>query len=137
VADYFIWNDDFEFSCRLLKEGTGLAVEGSVVEHRTKVFGTTDADPGERFFYEVRNKVWLFTRTDSLAPRERLVYAGSTLRRWTRTIARSKSRGVLVRAAGRGLRAGLRHGPRPTSQVLAGLGPVSGEVAQIEAAAGD
>ncbi len=136
VADYFIWNDDFEFSCRLLKDGTGLVVDGSVVEHRTKVFGTTDADPGERFFYEVRNKIWLFTRTDSLAPRERLVYAGSTLRRWARTFARSKSRGVLVRAAGRGLSEGLRHGPRPTAQVLSGLGPVSGEVAQIEAATG-
>ena len=34
--------------------------------HKTKTFGSTDADPGERFFYEVRNKVWLFTRSNGL-----------------------------------------------------------------------
>ncbi|MEK8228022.1 hypothetical protein NKG05_20915 [Oerskovia sp. M15] len=46
MADYFIWNDDFEYSCRLLRRGIGLYVPTSVVEHRTKVFGATDTDPG-------------------------------------------------------------------------------------------
>ncbi|BDZ42840.1 hypothetical protein GCM10025865_21390 [Paraoerskovia sediminicola] len=46
VADYFIWNDDFEYSCRLLRDAVGLHVAGSVVEHRTKTFGATDVDPG-------------------------------------------------------------------------------------------
>ncbi len=136
VADYFIWNDDFEYSCRLLKHNTGLAVRPSVVEHRTAVFGATDADPGERFFFEVRNKTWMFTRSSALAPQERLLYAGSTARRWARTFKRSRARGVLWRAGVRGLREGLRHGPRSTTEVLAGLGPVSDQVAELEAAAG-
>lgn len=136
VADYFIWNDDFEYSCRLLRRATGLHVPGSVVEHRTKAFGSTDADPGERFYYEVRNKIWLFTRSRALAPVERLLYGGSTARRWARTLARSAQRGVLVRAASRGLRDALRAGPRLSADVLAGLGAVSDEVALVEGRAG-
>lgn len=135
LADYFIWNDDFEYSCRLLRHSVGLAVPGSVVEHRTKVFGTTDADPGERFFFEVRNKVWLLTRSGALAPHERALYLGASLRRWTRTVAKSHQRAVLIRAGGRGLREALRRGPRPTVDVLSGLGAVSDEVAVLEAAA--
>jgi rhamnopyranosyl-N-acetylglucosaminyl-diphospho-decaprenol beta-1,3/1,4-galactofuranosyltransferase len=133
LADYFIWNDDFEYSCRLLRREVGLAVPASVVEHRTKTFGATDADPGERFFYEVRNKVWMLTRSSSLGPGERVLYLGASLRRWARTVRRSQARSVLLKAGTRGLGAGLRRGPRPTSEVLAGLGSVSDDVAGLEA----
>ncbi len=136
VADYFIWNDDFEYSCRLLRRATGLAVPASVVEHRTKVFGATDADPGERFYYEVRNKVWLFTRSRALSPSERVLYGGATLRRWVKTAAGSTRRDVLARAFARGLRDGLTTRPRPNVEVLADLGPVSAEVAVLEGRSG-
>jgi GT2 family glycosyltransferase len=118
LADYFLWNDDFEYSTRLIRDGAGLYVPASVVVHKTRVFGSTDADPGERFFYEVRNKVWLFTRSRGLRPSEKAVYGASTLRRWTRTFARSTDRKTLRRALGRGLREGLRGGPRPNTTVL-------------------
>ena len=118
VADYFLWNDDFEYSTRLLRGRVGLLCPRSVVVHKTRTFGSTDADPGERFFYEVRNKVWLFTRSRGLSPLEKAVYAGSTLRRWGRTAARSQDRATLRRAAWRGLRAGVVRGPRPTADVL-------------------
>ncbi|MGP7959874.1 glycosyltransferase [Sanguibacter sp. A247] len=134
VADYFIWNDDFEYSCRLLREGTGLHVPASVVEHRTKTFGATDADPGDRFYFEVRNKVWLFTRSHALGGGERLLYGASTLRRWVRTIARSRARGVLLRAGGRGLRDGVLRRPQPTSRVLAGLA-LADDVAALDRSA--
>ena len=135
VADYFLWNDDFEFSTRLLRTGTGLHVPASVVVHKTRTFGSTDADPGPRFRFEVRNKVWMFTRSDSLAPWEKAVYGASTLRRWARTLVRSSDRGVLVRGLAQGLAEGVR-APRPTPQVLAGLGAVSDAVAAVEAGAG-
>lgn len=95
VTDYFIWNDDFEYSTRLLRRGTGLYVPGSVVEHRTARLVSTDQDPGPRFFYEVRNKVWLFTRSSALSVPERFLYGGSSLRRWARTVARSTDRRTL------------------------------------------
>jgi rhamnopyranosyl-N-acetylglucosaminyl-diphospho-decaprenol beta-1,3/1,4-galactofuranosyltransferase len=117
VADYFLWNDDFEYTLRLLRGRLGLLCRASVVVHRTDspVF-----DPGARFFHEVRNKVWLFTRSDCLAPGERLLYAGSTVRRWARTFAGSADRRRLARELAHGLWAGLRAGPRPNSVVLGG-----------------
>jgi rhamnopyranosyl-N-acetylglucosaminyl-diphospho-decaprenol beta-1,3/1,4-galactofuranosyltransferase len=128
LADYFLWNDDFEFTTRLLRRRRGLYCPASVVVHKTNTFGTTDADPGERFFLEVRNKVWLFTRSRGLNPVERAVYAGSTLRRWARTFASSQDRATLAKGLGAGLLTGLRHGPRPTDQVLtaAGIDPSTG-----------
>jgi len=135
VADYFIWNDDFEYSARLLRRGTGLHVPASVVEHRTKTFGATDADPGARFYYEVRNKLWMLLWSRALSPAERVLYLGASLRRWVRTFLRSSDRGTLREAGARGLRDGLTTRPRPTEAVLAGLGPVSEDVAVVDASA--
>ncbi|MES9539335.1 MULTISPECIES: glycosyltransferase [unclassified Actinomadura] len=118
VADYFLWNDDFEFTTRLLRGRRGLLCPASVVVHKTREFGGTEADPGDRFFYEVRNKIWLFTGSRGLAPPERALYAGSTVRRWARTFAGSSDRAVLRRALVRGVRDGLFTRPRPTEVIL-------------------
>jgi GT2 family glycosyltransferase len=134
VADYFIWNDDFEYSTRLLRRRVGLYVPASVVEHRTVKFGGTDVDPGARFYYEVRNKIWLFTRSSALGGVDTMLYGASSLRRWGRTLRRSTDRGTLTRAAARGVRDGVRRGPRPTPEVLAGLAPVDAEAARCEVA---
>ncbi|MDQ3664078.1 MAG: glycosyltransferase [Actinomycetota bacterium] len=120
VADYFLWNDDFEFTTRLLRGRTGLLCPSSLVEHRTATFGSTDADPGERFYYEVRNKTWVFTRSSGLSPAEKALYAGATLRRWARTFRVSSDRGPLWRGLRRGLAAGVRSRPRPNAEVLGG-----------------
>src|SRR5690606_26904648 len=104
IADYFLWNDDFEFTTRLLRRRIGLLCPDSVVVHKTKTFGAADSDPGERFFYEVRNKVWTFTRSRGLNPLEKLAYAAATLRRWLRTFVTSRDRRALVRELRRGLR---------------------------------
>ncbi|HET9828362.1 MAG TPA: glycosyltransferase [Nocardioidaceae bacterium] len=122
VADYFLWNDDFEYSTRLIRSRVGLAVPASVVVHKTSTFGSTDVDPGERFVLEVRNKVWLFTRSRGLGPVEKLVYGGSTLRRWARTIARSRDRRTLLLGLRTGLAAGLRTRPRTNGEVLTAAG---------------
>ncbi|HET6627729.1 MAG TPA: glycosyltransferase [Nocardioidaceae bacterium] len=122
VADYFLWNDDFEYTTRLIRGGVGLYCPASVVVHKTKVFGSTDADPGERFFYEVRNKLWTFTRSTGLSPAEKVLYGGSTLRRWARTFAGSTDRGTLGRAWARGMAAGLFRAPRPNGAVLGAAG---------------
>lgn len=123
IADYFLWNDDFEFTTRLLRRGRGLYCPDSVVVHKTRTFGATDADPGERFYFEVRNKIWMFTRSGSLAPVERLLYVFATLRRWLRTYRRSADRATLRAAFGRGVRAALRGGPRPNAEVIAAAMP--------------
>ena len=119
VADYFLWNDDFEFTTRLIRGRRGLYCPASVVVHKTKAYAGTELDPGDRFYYEVRNKVWLFSRSRGLNPGEKALYAGSTARRWAGTVARSSDRKRLVRAFGRGLRAGVLTRPAPTEDILA------------------
>ena len=133
VADYFIWNDDFEYSTRLIRGGRGIHVPTSVVVHKTKAPASTDADPGERFYYEVRNKVWLFTRAGGLSLREKAVYGGSTARRWVRTVVLSADRPLLLRGLGRGLRDGVTTAPRPNAVVLEGCGPTTVAVERAEA----
>lgn len=132
IADYFIWNDDFEYSTRVLRGRRGLHVPASVVVHKTKVLGSTDADPGPRFYYEVRNKLWMFRRSQSLSSFEKLVYGGSSIRRWIKTFARSSDRAVLRDGWRRGYHDGTRTRPRPNSMALAGLGPASEAVARAE-----
>jgi glycosyltransferase involved in cell wall biosynthesis len=117
LADYFLWNDDFEYSTQLTRGRAGLYCPSSRVVHKTKKFGSTDADPGERFFYEARNKVWVFARSHGLTPREKALYGASTLRRWVRTFRGSQDRATLRRALRTGLAAGLK-APRPNDVVL-------------------
>ncbi|GAB3656398.1 hypothetical protein GCM10027596_10530 [Nocardioides korecus] len=135
LADYFLWNDDFEYTTRLLRGRAGLHVPASVVVHKTRVFGSTDADPGERFYYEVRNKVWLFTRSHGLRADEKVLYGGATLRRWVRTWAGSADRPTLRRGLVTGLRDGARRPPRPNATVLqeAGWSPRTGRDRRLPA----
>ena len=118
VAEYFLWNDDFEYTARILRHHTGFVATKSIVVHKTVVFGSTDVDPGPRFRLEVRNKLWLLRKSPALSPAERVLYAGATARFWARTFARSSNRAVLRE----GLRAGWREGrsgaPRANSDVL-------------------
>jgi rhamnopyranosyl-N-acetylglucosaminyl-diphospho-decaprenol beta-1,3/1,4-galactofuranosyltransferase len=118
VADYFIWNDDFEYTTRLLRSSVGLLCPDSVTLHAAAPL----ADPGARFHFEVRNKLWLMTRSSALSPRERMTYGGSTLRRWLRWFVGSSDRRLLLRGLVKGAAAALR-APRPTDEVLAATRP--------------
>lgn len=129
VADYFLWNDDFEFSARLLRRGRGLYVPESVVTHKTKLRGSSDLDPGPRFFFEVRNKLWVFRGRRALAWWESLLYQGASARRWVRTYRGSSDRAQLRDCLRRGLREGFGRGPRANCEVLAGAS-VPAEVMQ-------
>ena len=125
IADYFIWNDDFEFTARITRTGEAFAVPASEVLHHTKTFGDAQADPGDRFYYEVRNKLWAYFRSPALHWWERVLFLGASVRNWTRTIARSSRRVRLFKGLARGVKDALR-GPRPNSEVLDGVYPLRG-----------
>lgn len=131
IADYFLWNDDFEYTTRLLKRASGLYVPGSVVVHKTAARVSSDTDPGERFFFEVRNKLWVFLRARSLKFWEKVAYTGASIRRWIRTFVHSPKRGVILRGFVRGLALGITTGPRRTSRVLNGVGVPEDVMAMI------
>lgn len=122
LADYFLWNDDFEFSTRIVKGGRALSVPASVVVHKTKALASTDADPGPRFRFEVRNKLWLFRFSGALSPKEKAVYIASSLRRWAMTFLRSSDRATLRAGLRTGLREGLGRRPRRNAVSLSGAG---------------
>ncbi|MDO5618384.1 glycosyltransferase [Kocuria sp.] len=120
IADYFIWDDDFEFSTRLARWEDAIQVPASKVMHHTKQAGNTDADPGPRFYNDVRNKLWVFTRSASLAPWEKVLYGGATARLWWRTLKTTDDRRAVTQRFLRGVRDALR-APRTNRQVLDGL----------------
>lgn len=134
MADFFLWNDDFEYTGRLLRRRVGLYVPRARVEHRTKTFGNSTADPGPRLVNEVRNKVWTFTRTRSFAAPDLLLYSASTLLRWGKLLVRSDDRPQVLARIRRGVLEGLR-APRPTWEVLSAT-PVADEVLAVERGAG-
>lgn len=58
--DFFIWNDDVEYTARILRRGCGVYVPASVVVHKTKsITHALHNTAGPRFFHEVRNKLWM------------------------------------------------------------------------------
>ncbi|QAB16804.1 glycosyltransferase [Leucobacter muris] len=122
IADYFLWNDDFEYSARLLRGARGLFVPGSVVTHKTAKRGSSDADPGPRFYYEVRNKLWVFRLSKALYGWEKLLYVAATARRWVRTLRASSDRAQLRDCLRRGWRDGWLRSPRTTREVLRDTG---------------
>ncbi|MFV0452130.1 MAG: glycosyltransferase [Propioniciclava sp.] len=130
IADYFLWNDDFEYTARILRNRVGLYVPASRVLHATKQFGGSSFNPGPRFFNEVRNKVWMFCRSRALRPAEKVVYGGRTALRWLGLLVRSPQRKELMALARKGLQA-ARRPPRPNSVVLADT-PMATAVAELE-----
>ncbi|KQO99415.1 glycosyltransferase family 2 protein [Leifsonia sp. Leaf264] len=135
IADYFIWNDDFEYSTRLLRGRHGVFVPSSVVVHKTKILGSTDVDPGPRFYYEVRNKLWMLRHSRSLSRGEKVLYGASSVRRWIRTALHSSDRSVLGDGFRRGWRDGFSTRPRANGDALAGFEAASDAVVAIERAA--
>ncbi|WP_334171477.1 glycosyltransferase [Sinomonas sp.] len=122
LADFFLWNDDFEFTMRLARRRLALASLDSVVEHHTKTYDSHTADVGERFRFEVRNKLWTFFRSPALAPADKALYGASTLRRWGVMVRNSASPWLVLKAGAAGLCEALSRAPRPNEEVLAGVG---------------
>lgn len=132
-ADYFIWSDDFEHTGRLLRRGRGVRVPASVVEHRTARFGNAQADPGSRFYFDVRNRIWALLRTGSFSTAERVLFGGATALGWVRLLVRT--RGSLLGTGARGALDALRRRPRPGARVLQGDPEAAADVRRIERAA--
>lgn len=110
IFDYFIWADDVEFSGRILRENLGVAVPASVVIHKTiRNHGSTD--PGPRFYYHVRNGVWMLTRSDAFTARERTKMWVGLLTSWWVYLRRSSFKLDSVRVIARGLRDAVTRRP--------------------------
>lgn len=136
IADYFIWNDDLEYTARLLKNRVGLYVPSSIVVHKTKALAGATDDPGDRFYYEVRNKIWFLLYSKGLRINDRVLYGGSMLVRWSRMLLNSASRQDLLKTGWKGLCAGLKRRPQANPLIFAADPEVAKMVAETEAQVG-
>jgi GT2 family glycosyltransferase len=61
IKEFFIWADDVEYTLRITKSGfLGLYVKDSVAIHKTKNNYSASTTYDWRFYYYVRNNLWLF-----------------------------------------------------------------------------
>jgi len=77
MYDYFIWNEDAEYSARILKNELGALVLDSKVFHLTATKNSQiyEAHP-DRFFFEIRNKIWMILFSQAWFWKEKIKLAG-------------------------------------------------------------
>jgi rhamnopyranosyl-N-acetylglucosaminyl-diphospho-decaprenol beta-1,3/1,4-galactofuranosyltransferase len=107
---FFIWSDDIDYTSRVLRDDTGFLVPTSVVEHRTEAAYTAVTAPPERFYFHVRNTIYMLRgRLDR--PREAAYLAWELLSSTAVYIRRSPERARAISSIARGLWDGLRRLP--------------------------
>ena len=109
---FFIWSDDIEYTARVTRRHAGYLVPDSVVVHKTKAPYTAVTDTGGRFYYHVRNSVYML-RGRAWSGREKLSllwFLLFTTNEYLRNNAFGRE--ALVTVA-RGLRDGLGRVPAP------------------------
>lgn len=65
IADYFLGGDDVEYTARILQGNLGIAVPSSVVLHSTAEKSSALEGPAWKFYYYVRNTVWMLSRSSA------------------------------------------------------------------------
>lgn len=111
LAHYFIWGDDMEYFGRMLRENPGYLVPDSVVYHWTAKPHTGVSHAGGRFYYHVRNSLWI-VRGSAFTPRERVDYLRGTVGTTGQYLRANGSKFSAWRAVARGARDGLRGSTR-------------------------
>jgi len=112
IAGYFLWNDDVEFSARLLRHEFGVMVPDSIVVHKTPSKHVPATSIGGKYFYEVRNKLWIIRHSSAFSRGEKWWMAKSLLRRTWRHLRQSRFSRQSASAIARGLAAGLCSSPQ-------------------------
>jgi GT2 family glycosyltransferase len=56
---YFLWSDDIEYTARILRRDPGYLVPASVAVHKTARAHTAVSTSGDRFYFHVRNTLYM------------------------------------------------------------------------------
>ena len=67
---YFLWSDDIEYTARILGREPGYLVPASVTLHKTRLAYTAITSSGDRFYFHVRNTIYMLRGT-AWKPREK------------------------------------------------------------------
>jgi len=111
LKHFFIWSDDIEYTARITRHRAGYLVPDSVVLHKTKTAYTAVTDTGGRFYYHVRNTVYML-RGGSWASEEKLSLTWFLLCTTTAYLRNNHFRRESRATVARGLRDGARPAPR-------------------------
>jgi GT2 family glycosyltransferase len=106
-ADYFFWNDDLEYTARVLRHQTGYWVPSSVVYHETPEAHVPLMASVPKFYYEVRNKLYML-RGRSWSPREKLRISRQLAVNVVRFLLRHRLRRDAVEVVARSVVDGVR-----------------------------
>lgn len=109
-AHYFIWNDDLEYTARVLRRSPGFFVPSSIAEHRTAKKYAPQSSSGERFYFDVRNRLWMM-RSAGWSPVEKVVLARHLFANTRRYLQGNRFDRAATGVVARGLRDGLRSPP--------------------------
>jgi len=110
LKHFFVWSDDIEYTSRVVLSGEGgWLVPTSVVVHKTADPHTAASAPPERFFFHVRNTVFIALGPGRSA-RDRLVRAWVLVSTVAAYLRANRSR-ASASAVLRGLRDGVRDRP--------------------------
>jgi GT2 family glycosyltransferase len=111
VADYFIWGDDTEYTARVLRDGMGVLVPESLVLHKTATrYGPVEGSPA-RFYYFVRNGLWMLLRSDAWTRGEKTKNGLTFLRIVATFLRRTPERPAAIQSIARGFFHGLTRRP--------------------------
>ncbi|MCB0168774.1 MAG: glycosyltransferase family 2 protein [Anaerolineae bacterium] len=112
IADYFIWSDDIEYTARILKQEFGVAVPASVVVHKTAKKYTHLNDSGPRYYYHIRNNIWMLTRSRAWTTKEKIKKAINFVGGIGLYLLTTRFRWTGVRSLTLGVKDGLFKAPR-------------------------
>ena len=106
---FFLWSDDIEYCARVLRRDRGYLVPASVVLHKTKEPYTAISTTGDRFYFHVRNTLYML-RGSAWRAREKPWLVFILLDTSIRYLRSNRFRPRQVKVVARGLRDGLKRG---------------------------
>ena len=106
IKRFFIWTDDVEFTARILRREPGYLVPESVVHHRTRAAYTTADGSPDRFFYYVRNTLYMM-RGRAWDTQEKMGLLWTLVIQILRFLKRNRSSPGAALAVARGLAHGV------------------------------
>lgn len=113
LKHFFLWSDDLEYTARVTRHRSGYVVPRSVVVHKTKNAYTAVTDTGGRFYYHVRNTLYML-RGRSWAHDEKLSLTWFLLCTTTAYLRNNHFSRHSLATVARGLRDGAKPAPKST-----------------------
>ncbi len=117
IAGYFVWNDDVEYTARILRREFGVVAPASVVTHKTAMKYVPATSTGAKIYYEVRNKLWIVRLSKAFDRGEKWWMAKSLARRVWRHLRETGFAGDSLSGVSRGIKDGLGSRPAPNPSI--------------------